>query len=102
MLDELGPELVAHQVIRVRAGSYSVVVVADRRVVLIESTRVVMALPFEAIRRAEFNVEADRPATLTIVPDNPTHPPQILRVEEPDDRDAAAAVAELGTHLNGR
>ncbi len=100
MREVLPSELMAHEVIRVRAGTYGLVIVTDLRVALLEWSRVVMALPFDSIRRAEFNVEAGQPATLTIVPVSPTNPPQVLRIGPADYLDAAAAVAALGQHLN--
>lgn len=78
----------------------ALIVITDQRIIVAEGPRTLMALPFAAIRRAELNVEVGQPATLTIVPDSPSNPPQILSVVTTDYAKAAEAVATIGEQLN--
>ena len=76
-------------------------VVTDRRVAVAAAERIALNVPFEGIRRIQFDIERDRPATLVIVPESPRNPPQVLAVP-PDRYDAVAeALAYIGRRLAG-
>src|SRR5690242_5215670 len=68
-----------------------VVAVTDRRVLIKSDERVTMDLPFEAVRRIQFDVERKRPAALIIVPEAPRHEPQVLSVPPERLHEVAAA-----------
>jgi hypothetical protein len=48
-------------------------------------------VPFDRLRRIQFNIERARPAALVVVPEWPSDPPQVLSVP-PDQYDAMAKV----------
>lgn len=77
-----------HALVRAREGY---LVVTDRRVALAATDRLALDVPYECLRRIEFDIERSRPATLVVVPDRPTDSPQVLAV--PVDEYAAATVA---------
>jgi hypothetical protein len=75
----------------------AVMLVTDRRVAVALKDRLSMAVPFEALRRIQFDVERNRHATLVLVPDHPADPPQVLEI--PPHQHAAVGEA---TDLIGR
>jgi len=72
--------------------------VTDRRVAVAVNERLTMAVPFEDLRRIQFDVERDRHATLVLVP---ADPPQVLVI--PPDQYAAVgeAIALIGQRFAG-
>ena len=56
-------------------------------------------MPIDNLRRIEFDIERDRPATLVIVPQDPTDEPQVLVVQPADYEGVAEAVVVLGKRL---
>jgi hypothetical protein len=77
----------------------AIVLVTDRRLFVATGSRVALDVPFEGVRRIEFDVERDRAATLVIVPDHPRAEPQVLSISAPDIANASAAVAAIGQLL---
>jgi hypothetical protein len=62
---------------------------------------VALAVPFERVRRIQFDVERSRPATLVIVPEQPSDEAQVLTVR-PDQYEATArALVAIGLELAG-
>ena len=58
-----------------------------------------LQVPIENVRRIQFDIERDRPATLVIVPDAPEDEPQVIMVD-PDDYEAVGhALAVLGVKM---
>jgi hypothetical protein len=93
---EPGEELRVHA-----SAAEATIAVTDRRLIVAASTRVALAVPFDAVRRIQFDVERRRPATLVIVPEHPTDEAQVLSVP-PEDYDAAArALVAVGRALAG-
>jgi hypothetical protein len=79
---------------QVRAKALSteaVLAVTDRRVLVAAPSRVALAIAFEGVRRIQFDIERSRPATLVIVPELPTHEPQVLAIP-PDQYQATVEV----------
>lgn len=66
----------------------------DRRLVLVADERRILDVPMTGIRLIEFIGERGRPATLTVVPEHPSKPTQILWVE-PEHIPAALQAVEL-------
>src|SRR4051794_13535416 len=60
--------------------------VTDRRVAVASSDRVALNVGFEGLRRIQFDIERERPATLVIVPDDPLDEPQVIPIH-PDHFD---------------
>jgi hypothetical protein len=78
--------------LRVRARSReAVLAVTDRRLVVAAPERIALAVPLEGLRRIQFDIERDRPATLVIVPEQAHDEPQVLSIP----RDEFAAAAEV-------
>src|SRR4051812_39249690 len=65
-----------------------VVVVTDRRfAVSLNPGRFDLDIPFDALRRIQFDIERNRPATLVVVPEPPSDPPVVLAIA-PEQYDA--------------
>jgi hypothetical protein len=82
-------------------ASEATLTVTDRRLIVADPNRVALAVPFEHLRRIQFDVERDRPATLVIVPEHPRDEAQVLTVR-PDQYEATArALVAIGLELVG-
>jgi hypothetical protein len=77
----------------------ALVAVTDRRILVKSGQRVAMDLPFEGVRRIQFDVERRRPAALVIVPEAARYEPQVLSVPTERLHEAAAAIATIGLRL---
>jgi hypothetical protein len=73
-----------------------VLAVTNRRVVVADERRVALAIPIEGVRRIQFDIERQRPATLVIVPEGAGDEPQVLAIPPEGYRDAAAALVAMG------
>ena len=71
------------------------IVVTDQRLAVSEEERLALDIEIAALRRIQFDIERDRPATLVIVPDHALDEPQVLAI--PPDQLPAVAEA-LGVH----
>ena len=74
--------------------------VSDRRLIVAHGDRVTLAVPFERLRRIQFDIERDRPATLVLVPEFPQDRPQVLSVPPEEYGAVAQALAAIGLRLN--
>jgi hypothetical protein len=75
------------------------VVLTDRRVAVADEHRVAMHVPYPALRRIQFDIERDRPATLVIVPESPHDEPQVLAIPPEDYEDIARALVTIGLRI---
>jgi hypothetical protein len=75
------------------------VVVTDRRVAVGSADRVELNVPFEGLRRIQFDVERTRPATLVLVPEHWSDVAQVITVQPGDLEEVAHAVAVVGKRL---
>lgn len=92
---EEGEELRLHA-----AAQDALLAVTDRRLVVAASpSRIALAIPFEGLRRIQFDIERRRPATLVIVPEEPSHEPQVLAIPPEELRAAADALVIVGQAL---
>jgi hypothetical protein len=73
--------------------------VSDRRLVIMERDRLALDVPFERIRRVQFDIERDRPATLVIVPEHPEDEPQVLPIPTEEYRAVADDLVAIGVRL---
>jgi hypothetical protein len=86
--------------LRVQArATDSLVAVTDRRLVIAAPKRVALAIPFVELRRIQFDIEKDRPATLVVVPETPEHEPQVLTIPPEQYQAAAEALVAIGLQL---
>jgi hypothetical protein len=77
----------------------AVIAVTDRRLVVAAAERVALAVAFQDLRRIQFDIERDRPATLVIVPEMAHHEPQVLSIPPDRYREAADALVLIGQRL---
>jgi hypothetical protein len=75
------------------------IVVTDRRLAVADDDRVALHIPFPGLRRIQFDIERDRPATLVIVPQQPHDEPQVLAVPPEHYEDVARALVVIGLRL---
>ncbi len=73
----------------------------DRRVAIADDHRLILDTPFENLRRIQFDIERDRPATLVIVPESSEHVPQVLAIPPEEFDSVARALARVGQRLVG-
>ncbi len=79
----------------------AVLAVTDRRVVVADPARVALAVPIDAIRRVQFDIERTRPATMVIVPEHAGDEAQVLTIPAHQYAAAARALVTLGLDLSG-
>jgi len=77
----------------------AVVLVTDRRLAIADRTRLRLDVPFERLRRIQFDIERSRPATLVLVPDEPTDQAQVLTIPPSEYEAVSKALAMIGRHL---
>ena len=73
--------------------------VTDRRVVVAAPHRIALAVPFNGLRRVEFDIERNRPATLVLVPELARDEPQVLAIPQEHYQATAEALVALGLAL---
>jgi hypothetical protein len=73
--------------------------VTNRRLVVAARERIALAVPFQSIRRIQFDIERDRPATLVIVPEMAHDEPQVLSIPPERYPEAAEALVAIGQQL---
>ena len=92
--------LQAGEQLRHRApASEATIAVTDRRLIVADPHRVALAVPFERLRRIQFDVERNRPATLVIVPEHPSDEAQVLTVRPEQYEATAQALVAIGLEL---
>jgi hypothetical protein len=96
VLRSLTPDEEIH--IQAAAGE-SLVVVTNKRLAIGSQERVALDVPIDNLRRIQFDIERDRPATLVFVPERPTDEPQVLVVRPDDYAGVAQAIVVLGKRL---
>ena len=77
----------------------ALIAVTDRRLLVAASHRVVLAIPFTGLRRVQFDIERNRPATLVFVPELPHHEPQVLAIPPEHYQAVAEVLVALGLEL---
>ncbi|HTK46004.1 MAG TPA: hypothetical protein VL749_11710 [Patescibacteria group bacterium] len=78
----------------------AVIAVTEQRLVVAESDRVVLDVPFSELRRIQFDIERGRDATLVIVPEHISNWPRIVSVPVAALRETAATLARIGERIN--
>ena len=84
----------------VRTGNNHVLV-TDERIAVAAGERIALDLAIAELRRIQFDIERDRPATLVIVPERPTHEPQVLAIPPDHYEEVGSALAFVGRRLFG-
>jgi hypothetical protein len=77
-------------------------VVTDRRVAVVSRPdRPDLDIPFEGLRRIQFDIERERPATLVLVPEHPDDKPQVLAIPPEQYAAVSQALTTIGLRLAG-
>jgi len=76
--------------------------VTDRRIVVADEGRIALDVPYDGLRRVQFDIERTRPATLVIVPENVVDEPQVLAIPPEEFGRTAKALALIGRRLAER
>jgi hypothetical protein len=80
-------------------ASDAFVAITDRRLAVLNDQKVLIDTPFDGLRRIQFDIERERPATLVVVPESARQLPQVLAIP-PEEYDAVTqALAIVGRHL---
>ncbi len=84
--------------VRARLGEADIVV-TDRRLAVASTDRLMLDVPIAGLRRIQFDIERQRPATLVLVPEDPRHEPQVLAVPPEEYDGVAEALVVIGKRL---
>ena len=88
------------EVLRVRARARdAIIAVSDRRLIVAARERVALSIGFDELRRIQFDIERDRPATMVIVPEEAHYEPQVLAIPPQEFKATAEALALIGLQL---
>ena len=86
--------------IEVRARAMNAVVaITDRRLAVASSDRIALDIPYSGLRRIQFDIERTRPATLVVVPEHPSHAPQVLAIPVEEYEAVTRALAIIGRRI---
>jgi hypothetical protein len=81
-------------------GEGARLLVTDRRIaVFSRPDRPDMDIPFAGLRRIQFDIERDRPATLVLVPERRENHPQVLAIPPEEYSAVGEALATIGRRL---
>jgi len=78
----------------------SVIAVTGERLIVVEGDRTVLDIPFDELRRIQFDIERGRKATLVIVPEHINNWPQVVSIPIPNLRETALVLARIGERVN--
>ena len=88
------------QEILAQASADGHVVVVTNDILRVTSQDLVrLDVPIEEVRRIQFDIERERPATLVIVPDSPSSEPQVIMVQPEEYENVSHALAILGVKM---
>jgi len=88
------------ETLRARARARdAVIAVSNRRLIVAARERVALSIGFEELRRIQFDIERDRPATMVIVPEEAHYEPQVLAIPPEEFRATAEALTLVGHQL---
>jgi hypothetical protein len=99
--DPIVAQLSGHETIRALVdGVDGRVVVTDQRLAVTDAQRIALNVELRKLRRIQFDIERERPATMVIVPDDPGHEAQVITVP-PEQYDAVgSALAYVGRTIH--
>jgi hypothetical protein len=80
-------------------ASDTALVVSERRVLILTPDRTALDVTFDRLRRVQFDIERNRPATLVLVPEHPSDEPQVLPIPAEEYRAVAEALVQIGEKL---
>ena len=101
LLPHLAETLQPDEPVRIRARAReALIAVTDRRMLIATEQRLALDVPFPGLRRLQFDIERDRPATLVLVPEHPGDEPQVLAIPVDEYEAVAAALVNIGRRLH--
>jgi hypothetical protein len=81
----------------------ALVLVTDKRVAVVSRPdRFDLDIPYDGLRRVQFDIERTRPAVLVIVPEHPADRPQVLSIPPEQYEVVGQALAIIGKRLYSR
>jgi hypothetical protein len=80
-------------------GRDAVFAVSDRRLIVAARERIALSVRFHELRRIQFDIERDRPATMVVVPEEAHYEPQVLAIPPEAFRATADVLALVGQQL---
>jgi len=81
-------------------GVDSRVVVTDHRLAVANAQRIALNVELRKLRRIQFDIERERPATMVIVPDDPRHEAQVVTVPPEQYAAVGSALAYVGRAIH--
>src|SRR5258706_1789289 len=84
--------------LRARVGD-AAMVVTDQRLLVVSPDRHLFDVAIHEVRRIQFDIEKKQPATLVIVPEQPSNEPQVLAVPHHHYAEVAEALVLVGLRL---
>ena len=93
------PLLRPGETVRVHIPAPATILVTDERIAIAEADRIALDVEIAAIRRIQFDIERERPATLVIVPEHPAHQPQVLAIPPEHYQAVGDALAYIGHRI---
>ncbi len=89
-----------HEELHIQARSTdATVAITDRRLIVTSGDRVELDIPYEQLRRVQFDIERGRPATLVLVPEWPSDRPQVLAIPPEEYERTAIGIGRIGQYL---
>jgi len=79
----------------------AVLAVTSHRVAIVAQDRTTLDVRIDGLRRIQFDIEKDRPATLVLVPERAEFEPQVLSVPPSEYQDVASVLVLIGLRLAG-
>ena len=95
LLRDIAPEDILAQA----SADGHVLLVTDKYMRVGSDEHVRLDVTIENLRRIQFDIERDRPATLVIVPDSPSDEPQVMSVPPENYVEVSHALAVLGLEM---
>jgi hypothetical protein len=76
-----------------------ILAVTSRRLVVTKEGRITLHVSYGELRRIQFDIERERPATVVIVPQSPSQSPDVLSIDVDQYENVARALAIVGQGL---
>ncbi len=92
-------DIPAEDILAQASADGHVIVVTNDALTVASHDRLRLDVPIEEVRRIQFDIERERPATLVIVPDAPSSEPQVIMVQPDEYERVGHALAVLGMKM---
>jgi predicted membrane GTPase involved in stress response len=92
-------DIPAEDILAQASADGHVIVVTNDALTVASHDRLRLDVPIEEVRRIQFDIERERPATLVIVRDAPSSEPQVIMVQPDEYERVGHALAVLGMKM---